>query len=66
MLGTTVGIAVSPEWEGFDVTGSLVGISDGKLVGELLGDILGNRLGSLDGTTDRLLVGLAVGETLDP
>ena len=64
MLGTTVGIAASPE--GFNVKGTRVGIPDGKLVGELLGDILGDTLGSLDGTTDGLLVGLAVGDTLDP
>ena len=56
MLGTTLGIAVSPEWEGSDVTGTLVGIPDGKLVGELLGDRLGNTLGTHDG--------LKLGDTL--
>ena len=62
MLGTTVGIAVSPEWDGLDVTGTLVGIPDGKLVGNLLGDRLGNTLGS----HDEPKLGDTLGDVLGP
>ena len=51
MLGPTVGLFVSPDFVGLDVTGTCVGIPDGRLLGELLGYTLGNTLGASDGRT---------------